>query len=90
MPHPAFPGGADAFNKYLRKNLKLKKGAQGEILADVTVEKGGQVTDVKIIKGADWALSQQVIAVLQLSPKWEGAYYKSTTLVHISLANISR
>lgn len=87
---PSFPGGTEAFNKYLRKNLKLKKGITGEVLAEITVENEGKVTEVKIIKGADSVLNQQVIKVLQLSPKWTGAYGKSTVLVHINLADISR
>lgn len=90
MPHPVFPGGTEAFNKYLRKNLKLQKGITGEVLAEVTVENEGKVTRVKIIKGTDWALNQQIIEVLQFSPKWTGTYGTSTVLIHINLANISR
>jgi len=90
MPHPTFPGGTEAFNKYLQKNLKLKKGITGEVLAEVTLENEGKVTGVKIIKGADWALNQQIMDVLQFSPKWTGTYGKSTALVHINLAEISR
>ncbi len=87
---PSFPGGTEALNKYLRKNLKLKKGITGEVLAEVTVENDGKVTGVKIIKGTDWALNQQIIEVLQFSPKWTGTYGTSTVLIHINLADISR
>jgi hypothetical protein len=87
---PSFPDGTREFNRYLQKNLKLKKGTTGEVLSEITLGNEGQIIKVKIIKGTDSALNQQIIEVLKRSPKWVSFFGKSTALVHINLADILR
>lgn len=67
-----FPGGNEAFAKFLQENIVYKKGsANGKVYASFTINKIGALTDIKIIKGLNPMIDKEVIRVLKLSPKWQ-------------------
>jgi len=72
---PAFPGGMEAFIKYLRKNLRYPSSAvendvAGRVYVNFIVEKDGKLTDIKVVKGIGFGCDEEAIRVLKRSPDW--------------------
>lgn len=74
---PSFPGGEDAFKKYLRDSIKYpesakRKGKEGTSYVAFTVTKTGDIESVEIAKGIPGApeLDAEAVRVIQAMPKW--------------------
>ena len=72
---PEFPGGLDAFGKFLAENIKYpadsrNKEVQGRVLLSFIVEHDGTLSDIKVVRGLAKDLDQESLRVLSLSPKW--------------------
>ncbi len=73
---PAFPGGGNAFMKYLAKNVKyphtdIDNNVQGRVVAQFVVEKDGSLTEIKAVRAPSKAMADEAIRVLKKSPKWK-------------------
>jgi protein TonB len=73
---PEFPGGQDAFNKFLNENLiypkKAKKnGIEGKVWVSFIVDKDGTIRNVELIKGIGFGCDEEVVRVVKLMPKWK-------------------
>jgi protein TonB len=73
---PEFPGGMEAFSKFLRKNLRYPHQAQeaevgGKVFVSFVVEKDGRLTDIKIVKGIGFGCDEEAARVLAKSPAWK-------------------
>jgi protein TonB len=71
----SFPGGLDAFGKFLGSNLRYPKEArdnniQGRVILTFIVEKDGSLTDIKAERSPDPSLSTEAVRVMSASPKW--------------------
>jgi Ca-activated chloride channel family protein len=78
VEEPARFQGGDLTNfvKWVQKNLKMpQKHIAGtfKVYAMFTVDETGKITDVKIVRGVDPELDNEVIRVLKSSPLWEPA-----------------
>ncbi len=71
---PKFPGGDEAFYKFLGKNLKWPFhgdiDVQGRVLISFVVEKDGSLTNFKVEKKLWPELDAEALRVLKKSPKW--------------------
>ena len=67
---PEFPGGINAFYKYIAQNFKSPNSAKGQIKITFTVEKDGTLTDFKIVEGLNYDMNVEALRVLFHSPKW--------------------
>lgn len=72
---PAFPGGEDAFIRYLSKNIHYpavakENNVQGKVFLSFVVEKNGALTDVKVVRGIGSGCDDEAMRVLKNSPKW--------------------
>ncbi len=72
---PEFPGGMEAFAKYLRKNLRYpasaaENGIAGRVFLSFIVERDGSLTDIKVIKGIGFGCDEEAMRVLRKSPAW--------------------
>lgn len=72
---PTFPGGDEARIKYLQENLKYpqmarESGIQGRVFVTFVVERDGNITDVKILRGIGGGCDEEAIRVIQNMPKW--------------------
>ncbi|MBC7745624.1 MAG: energy transducer TonB [Flavobacterium sp.] len=73
---PEFPGGQNAFGKFLGSNIRYPASArenntQGKVYIGFVVEKSGELTDLKIIKGIGGGCDEEALRVLQNSPAWK-------------------
>ena len=72
---PAFPGGDAARMKFLQDNIKYpqmarESGIQGTVYVTFVVERNGNVTDVKILRGIGGGCDEEAVRVVQNMPKW--------------------
>ena len=70
-----FPGGAEAWGKFLRKNLKYPRqatrmGIDGRVFLSFVVDQSGQISDVRVARGIGGGCDEEAIRVLENSPKW--------------------
>jgi protein TonB len=71
---PEFPGGNEAFMKFIAKNLKYPKGeveAQGKVFINFIVQKDGSTTNFRVVKSLHPALDREALNVLRKMPKWK-------------------
>jgi len=72
---PEFPGGLKAFYQYLNANIKYPKESarnkvQGRVFLSFIVEKDGELSNIKIIRGVSDDINKEAIRVISGSPKW--------------------
>lgn len=70
-----FPGGPDAWQKFLFRNLQipgrlLDIGHGGVIVVEFVIDKEGNVTDINIRQSLEWSADAEVIRLMKRSPKW--------------------
>jgi len=73
---PAPYGGADAWAKFLQKNIHYparasEEGKQGKVLLSFIVEKDGSLTNIKVERPMGFGLDEEAIRVLKLAPAWK-------------------
>lgn len=74
--NPEFPGGMDAWAKYIQKNLRYpsmaqEEGIQGKVFLSFVVEKDGTITDVKVTRGIGYGCDDEAMRVIKKSPRWK-------------------
>lgn len=72
---PEFPGGIEAFNAYLKRELRYPEqcrqiGITGVVLVEFVVERNGSISNVKVLVPVYPDLDAEAIRVLNASPKW--------------------
>ncbi|MCA8829375.1 energy transducer TonB [Hymenobacter pini] len=72
---PAFPGGAEAFQKFLRKELKypdeaLRKGVSGRVFVRFVITDEGRIRDVEVVKGLGSGLDEEALRLVRIMPWW--------------------
>jgi len=72
---PQFPGGIDAFGRFLGTHIHYPAAArknriQGRVIVTMVVEKDGSVSDVKIARGVSDDIDAEAMRVIKSSPKW--------------------
>lgn len=73
-----FPGGQEALMKFLGDNIKYPKElgeqtVQGRVSVAFTIEEDGNITNITELKSPHELLTQEVIRVIKLMPKWQPA-----------------
>ncbi|UKN02151.1 energy transducer TonB [Paracrocinitomix mangrovi] len=82
---PEFPGGSDAMERFIIDNIKYpplakEKRIQGKVYVQFIVEKDGQLTEIKIRRGAHELLDQEAIRVIKLMPEWKPGSMRGRTV----------
>ncbi len=72
----SFPGGLEAFYKYLGREMKYPRQAQrmgieGRVFVQFVVERNGSLTDIKVVKGIGAGCDEEAMRVLSNTPKWK-------------------
>ncbi len=73
---PEYPGGDIELMKYLAQNTKYppiakENGVSGRVFVQFVIDKNGNVTQVKTLRGVDPALDAEAIRVVKSMPKWK-------------------
>lgn len=76
---PEFPGGMAAWNKFLSKNLKYpsiaqENGVMGRVTVSFVVEKNGEITAIKVMRGIGAGCDEEAIRVIKKSPFWKPGF----------------
>ena len=72
---PKFPGGDDAFGRFLSRTLKYPTEARnariiGRVTVEFNVEADGKLTDVHVVGPVHYLLDREAVRVLRMSPRW--------------------
>lgn len=72
---PAYPGGEDSLQHFLRTNLVypascLRQGIQGTVLVSFSIDDLGYVRDVNIFEGVHYFLDREAERLAALMPRW--------------------
>lgn len=71
---PEFPGGDNALQKYIRKNLKWTEPKEdtidGNLFISFIVRKNGEITDVEVSKGICKSCDEAAVNLVKGMPKW--------------------
>jgi protein TonB len=69
---PEFPGGMEAFFKYIGNNYKTPKvsNLSGKLYLNFVIEKDGSIVEVKILRDLGYGTGEEAVRVLSESPKW--------------------
>ena len=75
---PQYPGGKHEMLKFLAQNVRYPSRAQltktsGLVIMQVTIDKEGQLSDIKAAHSDSPLLDKEPMRVLKLMPKWEPA-----------------
>lgn len=73
---PEFPGGKSAFNEYVKNKTKYPPNAvsdkiEGRVIIKFVVRTGGEIGEVKIIRGLRDDLDRECIRVISGMPVWK-------------------
>lgn len=75
-----FPGGAEAWKKYLERNLNrdlpIENGAsigRYTVIVSFVVDKEGNLSDVKAENNPGWGTADEAVRVIKRGPKWQPA-----------------
>jgi len=74
--NPEFPGGLDAFYKYLGKTIRYpavarENNTQGRVVVQFVCERDGSLTDIKVVRSIGDGCDEEAIRVVKNSPKWK-------------------
>jgi len=73
---PRFQGGDEnVFTKWVFEQLQYpadarKERVQGRVILSFVIDEGGDVRDVKVVRGVAPSLDQEALRVVAMSPKW--------------------
>lgn len=72
---PEFPGGQEALNRYLVRNIKYpllaqENGIQGRVVCQFVVNSDGSIVDIAVVRGVEESLDKEAIRVIKSMPKW--------------------
>lgn len=82
---PGFPGGMDKFYYYLKQAVSYPaeardKNVQGKVFLSFTVEKNGDLADIKVERKLGAGTDEEAVRVLKESPKWIPGIYQGKTV----------
>lgn len=73
---PEFPGGMKAWANFLTKNLHypviaMESGISGKVLVSFVVERNGEISNLKVVKGIGGGCDEEAMRVIKKSPFWK-------------------
>lgn len=72
---PEFPGGQEALNRFLVRNIKYpllaqENGIQGRVICQFVVNSDGSIVDISVVRGVEESLDKEAMRVIKSMPKW--------------------
>ena len=74
----AFPGGLDAYVRFMTANMNYpekarKKGVEGTVVLSFIVDKSGWIRDIKVLKSLSKECDKEAIRMVKAMPRWFAA-----------------
>ena len=72
---PSFPGGLDAFYRYLGETVEypkqaIRRGVSGKVFIEFVVDKDGSLSQLRVAKGIGAGCDEEALRVIRNSPRW--------------------
>lgn len=72
---PSYPGGQEEMNQFIQENLVYPTaaknvGIKGRVYVQFVVDKNGNITQEKVIRGIGGGCDEEALKVIRLMPKW--------------------
>lgn len=74
---PRFPGGPEAFNRFIRQEMKYpepekSRGIQGQVYLKFQVNEEGKIENAKVVNGVPGGpnLAAEALRLLEIMPEW--------------------
>ena len=72
---PEVPGGQEALNRFLVRNIKYpllaqENGIQGRVICQFVVNSDGSIVDIAVVRGVEESLDKEAMRVIKSMPKW--------------------
>ena len=72
---PAFPGGAPAFQEFLRQKIRypedaLRRNLSGKVHISFVVDEQGHILDPKVVRGLGGGLDEEALRLVRIMPWW--------------------
>lgn len=73
-----FPGGLQAWRRYLEKNLRYPESAQdnntqGEVAIQFVIDENGVISNIQVVNDPGDGLGQEAVRILKRGPQWRPA-----------------
>lgn len=82
---PTFPGGMEAWNKFLGENLRYpaqarRMGIEGTVYVVFEIRTDGSVRNVELLRGIGAGCDEEAMRVINQSPKWTAGKQRGRTV----------
>jgi hypothetical protein len=82
---PTFPGGVEAMNAFIAKNMKypevaMDNGIEGNVAVQFVVDKDGSIINIKVVKDPGGGLGREAERVIKSMPKWKPGKQRETAV----------
>lgn len=88
VENPAeFPGGADAWRRYLERNLQYpdaaqENGTQGVVRVQFVVDREGNISEVQSLNDPGDGLAEEAVRIIKKGPKWKPAEQNGRKVIY--------
>lgn len=88
VENPAeFPGGPDAWRRYLERNLQYpeaaqESGTQGVVRVQFIVDKEGNISEVQALNDPGDGLAEEAVRIIKRGPKWTPAEQNGRKVIY--------
>lgn len=88
VENPAeFPGGPDAWRRYLERNLQYpdaaqENGTQGVVKVQFIVDKEGTISEVQALNDPGDGLAEEAVRIIKRGPKWTPAEQNGRKVIY--------
>lgn len=88
VENPAeFPGGPDAWRRYLERNLQYpesaqENGTQGVVKVQFIVDREGNISEVQALNDPGDGLAEEAVRIIKKGPKWKPAEQNGRKVIY--------
>jgi periplasmic protein TonB len=88
VENPAeFPGGQDAWRRYLERNLQYpdaaqENGTQGVVRVQFVVDREGNISEVQSLNDPGDGLAEEAVRIIKKGPKWKAAEQNGRKVIY--------
>lgn len=89
-----FPGGPDAWRRYLEKSLvypdaAVETGKQGKVRVQFVVDREGNISEIKALDDLGDGLAEEAVRVIRRGPKWKPAEQNGRKVIYRHIQSIT-